>query len=1280
MPELTEGVYDVNGDGTKDSAYEISNAGNLYWFAKRVNGGKNNINGVLTCDITVNPGIFDKSGNYTPVSGESVRQWTPIGSSGAMSFNGSFDGRGFAVSGLNFNDDTVTFAGFFGFAAPQAVISNVTVKNSYFSAQKQVGGIAGRSQGLIKNCRNEAYISGETEVGGICGINDGNITDSHNSGFIKGKSTVSSPTYFGGICASNNPNGSANVSIARCSNSSNISVLESNSNIGGIASDNKAPIYDCLNTGSLSGKNNVGGICAENSGYSSIKNCYNAGAVSSQSSDSLGAICAYNGTYATIAGCYYDSTQISVKGCPYNINNTANSVMILPKTTDKFKSGEVAYLLQAAQTAGTDGVIPLVWGQTIGTDDYPVLYGKEVSFEIGGTYYNPHKHPICGENCTHTGESTHTDELWTGITALTDIKADGCYYLENDIALTRERFQVNYNITLCLNGHKITKSDIGSQVFLITQKKKLTVTDCSEKKSYGKWNSTKTEYSVTEEKPESGDFDTLTGGMISGGSYPVHIANTDGVFAMFDGNIVGNPNSGAGITALLGNFTMTGGGIYGCNDSTVQVQSGGSFTMAGGTVCSNKGTSGAGVKVASGGSFTMTGGSIVNNAASVRGGGVYIERGTLTISGDPKITGNTTGGASGTASNLFLHTTVFTVGTSGVKAGASIGISTYNKPMEGTPVKISGSNNADYSLYFTSDNADYIVENTSENVLQLADREYPINISSTENGTVTAKVNETEVTSAAKGKQIVLTATPNVGYELESLTVKDTNGNSISLDSDNAFTMPDSSVTVTATFKLHQHTWSYTLNAANDTITATCKNTSGSCPNTAGGSVKISAPTNTLYTGSAIAATVSENPFGLTADDIKYYKVGTEGDTQLNYVPTEVGTYKATLTYENQTAFVEYEIYISININISWGEMSFTYTDKKWNPDTHTYIPAEWKDGGSGWISVENAGESDVTVDCKYNTDRTDITGKFADDGGSVYADPFPLNTQKSKKLWLKLSGEPSEALSEATLGTVSVSIGNYVEVIDTYEELQAALNNGGEIRLGDNITVTQNLNVNGKTVTLDLRGKTLTMKDSNASDNLGTYFTIDNAASNVIIKDSVGGGRIFNETSNTGFYIRDGALTLEDVCIDATGAMVLNVTNSGKLTVNNGTVLMGSDYIITTSGAGKTEINGGTISGYNNFAINGSGNFKITGSPLFKPNPSSTSAFVFKYWGGEFDISQLNADYAADITIKSYADTVGEVGTNILMPTGWSLYDENGTAVTDLIKGKTYTAKATAE
>ena len=72
---------------------------------------------------------------------------------------------------------------------------------------------------------------------------------------------------------------------------------------------------------------------------------------------------------------------------------------------------------------------------------------------------------------------------------------------------------------------------------------------------------------------------------------------------------------------------------------------------------------------------------------------------------------------------------------------------------------------------------------------------YTVTIGELTNGKITASS-----TSAAKGTEITLTVTPDAGYALDTLTVKDASGAAVSA-SGNKFTMPASNVTVTATFK-----------------------------------------------------------------------------------------------------------------------------------------------------------------------------------------------------------------------------------------------------------------------------------------------------------------------------------------------------------------------------------------------------------------------------------------------------------------------------------------------
>nr|WP_326185170.1 S-layer homology domain-containing protein [uncultured Oscillibacter sp.] len=82
---------------------------------------------------------------------------------------------------------------------------------------------------------------------------------------------------------------------------------------------------------------------------------------------------------------------------------------------------------------------------------------------------------------------------------------------------------------------------------------------------------------------------------------------------------------------------------------------------------------------------------------------------------------------------------------------------------------------------------------------------YPVSVSSTKNGTVTASPR-----SANKGATVTLTVKPGSGYELDSLTVTDKNGDTVKLtrksDTKYTFTMPASKVTVEAAFAKTEET------------------------------------------------------------------------------------------------------------------------------------------------------------------------------------------------------------------------------------------------------------------------------------------------------------------------------------------------------------------------------------------------------------------------------------------------------------------------------------------
>lgn len=403
---LTTGKYDIDANGEitdSDEAYEIGNAGQLYWFAGLVNGTLTDgtaqnlkANAVLTADIIVNKDLLtsintDKDGNVT--NGTSFRIWLPMGKINAdngqrMLYAGIFDGKEHSISGLYAN------------------LYDAPVEDSDYTSNKNCAGLFGFHAGVTRNLGiMDSYIRGESCVAGICAYNDaGTIQNCYST------ATVCGDSYIGGICGRSR----SNSIIENCYNAGYI--YGATRSIGGICGNNYSTIENCYNVGNVNGKFYVGGIVGESSGLGDtiwIKDCYNRGNVIGDTKD-IGGIGGYIGS-SLVENCYSQATvsgNTNVGGICGNSNKvdfqnayydsnlyTGNAIGYLKDaTTEKtegkpsqaFESGEIAYLLQA------DREEP-VWGQTLSGNDvqtYPVLGGAKVYQNI--TYQD------CAKDEAHT--------------------------------------------------------------------------------------------------------------------------------------------------------------------------------------------------------------------------------------------------------------------------------------------------------------------------------------------------------------------------------------------------------------------------------------------------------------------------------------------------------------------------------------------------------------------------------------------------------------------------------------------------------------------------------------------------------------------------------------------------------------------------------------------------------------------------------------------------------------------------------------------------------------
>ncbi|MBR4325802.1 MAG: hypothetical protein IKP73_09790 [Bacteroidales bacterium] len=104
------------------------------------------------------------------------------------------------------------------------------------------------------------------------------------------------------------------------------------------------------------------------------------------------------------------------------------------------------------------------------------------------------------------------------------------------------------------------------------------------------------------------------------------------------------------------------------------------------------------------------------------------------------------------------------------------------------------------TLFFHSDVSGYMDGLDLTATLVDPNQEFNININTASNGTITATIDGTEVSSAKINDVITLTTVTDYGYILSNISIVDANGNTIYSGNSTTFRMPISDVTITPTF------------------------------------------------------------------------------------------------------------------------------------------------------------------------------------------------------------------------------------------------------------------------------------------------------------------------------------------------------------------------------------------------------------------------------------------------------------------------------------------------
>ena len=267
-------IYLFKGDGSQQTPYEISKAGQLAEVALYVNQKFENYNVkyyILTADINLNVSPYKDGIGWSPIGIES------------SPFMGNFDGNGHLISGLKIDNSTYSRVGLFGLITGGAV-KNLGVVNANIKGNQYVGGVAGYiSNGSVTGCYTTGEVFGSGDVvGGVAG----NVRGSNVSNCYSTSAVTSEHSYVGSIAGFVSDNGS----VSNCYSTGVISGNDFVGGVAGIVDDGNLTNCVALNP-SVTGVNYVervayeDGVLSQNLAYSGMK--VNGAAVSSNNGASM---------------------------------------------------------------------------------------------------------------------------------------------------------------------------------------------------------------------------------------------------------------------------------------------------------------------------------------------------------------------------------------------------------------------------------------------------------------------------------------------------------------------------------------------------------------------------------------------------------------------------------------------------------------------------------------------------------------------------------------------------------------------------------------------------------------------------------------------------------------------------------------------------------------------------------------------------------------------------------------------------------------------------------
>ena len=264
-----------------------------------------------------------------------------------------------------------------------------------------------------------------------------------------------------------------------------------------------------------------------------------------------------------------------------------------------------------------------------------------------------------------------------------------------------------------------------------------------------------------------------------------------------------------------------------------------------------------------------------------------------------------------------------------------------------------------------------------------------------------------------------------------------------------------------------------------------------------------------------------------------------------------------------------------ISVDLVWDAMDFTYTAPSqgtWNPATHTYEGATeggWSDNTPA-ITVKNHSNVALNATLGFTADVAGVIGTFTEASGTANDNILELATAVDTEVSNAPTATANFGISGAAidadkaLGTVTVTIAKAGESggVTTFEDLQAAVNAGGTVKLGGDITLESSLNIEAATpVVLDLNGHTIT-----GSGRSVCVWLLSGSC-------TIRGGSITATGDNAVYnYSKSGTLMIEGCTIRTDRSALYSGDDDAVTTVKNSTLISDIAAIFCESGTISLE------------------------------------------------------------------------------------------------------------